>query len=198
MLDPFLEWLKPYQAFLGGLALLIVIDIFSAPLIRNLARSQLKRSRVDPQFAILAVRLIYLATLVAGLIVFFSVWGQNFTLVFGAFGVLALAFSLAFQDILKNFIAGVFLLLERPFRLGDEITVDGKTGVAEYIRMRTTTLRSLEGEEILIPNSLVYTTTLINRTRFPSRMFTVTAKIPTGVALDGLTEKVRESLQRND
>src|ERR671938_90650 len=149
-------WLSPYDQFLRGLAWLIVIDVFGAALIRNLARNQLKRSRVDPQFAILAVRLIYLATLVAGLIVFFSVWDKNFTLVFGAFGVLALAFSLAFQDILRNFIAGVFLLLERPFRLGDEITVDGKTGVAENVRMRTTTLRSLEGEEILIPNSLVY------------------------------------------
>jgi small-conductance mechanosensitive channel len=198
MFPAFLNWLKDYQGFLGGLALLIVIDVFAAPLVRNLARGQLRRSRVDPQFALLAVRLIYLAVLLVGLVVFFSFWVGNLTLVFGGFGVFALAFSLAFQDILKNFIAGVFLLLERPFRLGDEITVDGRTGVVENVQMRTTTLRSPEGEEILIPNSVVYTTTLVNRTRFPSRMFTVTAKIPTGVELDGLREKVRESLQRNE
>src|SRR6266550_3437370 len=116
-------------------------------------------------------------------------------LVFGGFGFLALAFSLAFQDILKNFIAGLFMLLERPFRLGDEITVDNHTGIVENIEMRATTLRTSEGEQVIAPNSLVYTGTIINRTRYPTRLFTLTAKVPGGVALDGLTDKLKEQIQ---
>jgi small-conductance mechanosensitive channel len=116
-------------------------------------------------------------------------------LVFGGFGFLALAFSLAFQDILKNFIAGIFLLLERPFRLGDEITVDDHTGVVEDIEMRTTTLRTSEGEQVLTPNSLVYTGTIINRTRYPTRLFTLTAKVPNGHPPDGLVDRLRDQLK---
>ena len=137
----------------------------------------------------------YLATVLLGIIAFFTRWFGNSALVFGGFGFFALAVSLAFQDILKNFIAGLFLLLERPFRIGDEITVDNHTGVVENIEMRTTTLRTSDGEEVLTPNSLVYTGTIINRTKYPTRLFTLTAKVPSNVAVDGVLERLREQLK---
>src|SRR5713101_6478629 len=61
--------------------------------------------------------------------------------------------------------------------------------------MRATTLRTSEGEQVLIPNALVYTGTIINRTRYPTRLFTLTAKVPDGTAVDGLVERLREELQ---
>jgi len=124
-----------------------------------------------------------------------TLWFGSPALVFGGFGFLALAVSLAFQDILKNFIAGIFLLLERPFRLGDEITVDDHTGIVENIEMRTTTLRTSDGEQVLTPNSLVYTGTIINRTRYPTRLFTLTAKVPDGHASDDLADRLRDQLK---
>ena len=183
-----------YARFVEGLLLFLIIVVL-AGLVRGAARSQLKRSHVDPQVSLLVARLAYLTALLVGVIVFFTVWLKNPTLVFGSFGFFALALSLAFQDILKNFIAGMFLLVERPFRIGDEITVDNHTGVVENIEMRTTTLRTSDGEEVLTPNSLVYTGTIINRTRYPTRLFTLTAKVPAGMALDGLVERVREQLK---
>jgi small-conductance mechanosensitive channel len=86
------------------------------------------------------------------------------------------------------------MLLERPFRLGDEITVDNHTGIVENIEMRATTLRTSEGEQVLIPNALVYTGTIVNRSRYPTRLFTLTAKVPEGVAVDGLVDRLREKL----
>jgi len=188
------HWNDDWARFVEGLLLFLVIFVLSR-FVRGAARNQLKRTHVDPQVSILAVRLIYLGALVFGVIVFFTVWLKNATLVFGSFGFLALAVSLAFQDILKNFIAGMFLLIERPFRIGDEITVDNHTGVVENIEIRTTTLRTSDGEEVLTPNSLVYTTTIINRTRYPTRLFTLTAKVPAEVAVDGLVERLREGLK---
>src|SRR5205807_1999033 len=147
---------------------------------------ELKRVNADPQVALLVNRMVFLAALVIGVVAAFSELFGSPALVFGGFGVFALAFSLAFQDILKNFIAGIFLLLERPFRIGDEITADNRTGVVENVEMRTTTLRTEDGEEVLIPNSLVYTSTIVNRTRFPARQFTVSTRVPDATALDGL------------
>jgi small conductance mechanosensitive channel len=188
------HWNDDWAKFVEGI-LLLLLSFVLASLVRGLLRKQLTRPHIDPQVALLVSRIAYLATVLLGIIAFFTRWFGSPTLVFGGFGFLALAISLAFQDILKNFIAGMFLLVERPFRLGDEITVDNHTGLVENIQMRTTTLRTTEGEQVLVPNSLVYTGTIINRTRYPTRLFTLTAKVPDGVAVDGLVERVREQLK---
>lgn len=187
---------KSHDLFNLAVSILILVAFYLlARLVRFLVGKELRRVKADPQVALLVNRIVFLAALVIGVIAAFSELFGSPTLVFGGFGFLALAFSLAFQDILKNFIAGIFMLLERPFRLGDEITVDNHTGIVENIEMRATTLRTSEGEQVITPNSLVYTGTIINRTRYPTRLFTLTAKIPTGVPLDGLTEKLKEEIQ---
>jgi small conductance mechanosensitive channel len=185
-----------HDLFKVGVAILILVAFYLlARLVRMLADKELRRVKADPQVALLVNRIVFLAALVVGVVAAFSELFGSPALVFGGFGFLALALSLAFQDILKNFIAGIFMLLERPFRLGDEITVDNHTGIVENIEMRATTLRTTEGEQVITPNSLVYTGTIINRTRYPTRLFTLTAKVPSGVALDGLAERLKEQIQ---
>jgi small conductance mechanosensitive channel len=194
--DTFLSFMPtPHDFFKVGAALLVLVIFWLlARLVRMLAGKELRRVNADPQVALLVGRLAFLAGLIIGAVAAFTILFGSPALVFGGFGFLALAFSLAFQDILKNFIAGMFLLLERPFRIGDEITVDNHTGVVENIEMRTTTLRTTEGEQVLVPNSLVYTGTIINRTRYPTRLFTLTAKVPAEVAVDGFVDRLRDQL----
>ena len=195
--DTFRSYLPTtHDLFKVGAAILILVAFYVlARLVRLLADKELRRVKADPQVALLVNRIVFLAALIIGVIVAFSELFGSPALVFGGFGFLALALSLAFQDILKNFIAGLFMLLERPFRLGDEITVDNHTGIVENIEMRATTLRTNEGEQVLIPNALVYTGTIVNRTRYPTRLFTLTARVPDGVVLDGLVDRLREKLQ---
>ncbi len=173
--------LRPVE-FLEGLAILVVAIVL-ARVLRSLVRRAMQRARVDQQVTLLVLRLVFLGTILIGIVAFFARWLGSPAYVFGSFGILALAFSLAFQDILKNFIAGVFLLLERPFKIGDEITVDGHTGTVDNVEIRTTTLR------------IVYTETIVNRSRYPTRMFTLTAKLPPGEPLDGVVERVRAQLE---
>src|SRR5256714_14562468 len=185
-----------HDLFKVVMAILILVAFYLlARFVRMLAGKELKRVNADPQVALLVNRMVFLAALVIGVVAAFSELFGSPALVFGGFGFLALAFSLAFQDILKNFIAGIFMLLERPSRLGDEITVDDHTGIVENIEMRATTLRTNEGEQVITPNSLIYTGTIINRTRYPTRLFTLTAKVPGGDALDALTDKLKEQIQ---
>jgi len=189
-----LHWNDEWAKFVEGI-LLLLLGFVIASVVRRTIRSQLKRPHIDQQVALLISRIAYLTVVLLGVVAFFTRWFGSPALVFGGFGFLALAVSLAFQDILKNFIAGLFMLLERPFRLGDEITVDNHTGIVENIEMRATTLRTTDGEQVITPNSLVYTGTIINRTRYPTRMFTLTAKVPDGVVVDGLVERIREELK---
>src|SRR5437588_6690059 len=185
-----------HDLFKVAVAILILVAFYLlARLVRLLAGKELRRVKADPQVSLLVNRMVFLAALVVGVVAAFSELFGSPELVFGGFGFLALAFSLAFQDILKNFTAGPFMLLERPFRLGDEITVDNHTGIVENIEMRATTLRTSDGEQVITPNSLVYTGTIINRTRYPTRLFTLTAKVPASAALDGLAERLEEQIK---
>ena len=78
----------------------------------------------------------------------------------------ALTFGLAFglQEIFANFVSGVILLLERPIRVGDWVTVDGVEGMVSRLRMRATTITDWDNRELLVPNKQFITGSLINWT----------------------------------
>jgi small conductance mechanosensitive channel len=90
-----------------------------------------------------------------------------------SFSVIGLVIGLSLQDILKNFFAGVWVLVERPFRIGDTIDVGGSSGVVEEIAFRTTILKTADGREIIVPNGIFMTSAVINLTRFPLRRGTL-------------------------
>ncbi len=112
----------------------------------------LERRGVDPnlvvltRYLVLVLLLIWTAYLVAG---------REIAPLIGALGVAGLAVSLAAQDTFSNFIAGVVLLADRPFRLGDWIRVGDKLGRVEGITLRTTRIRTPDNELIAIPNARV-------------------------------------------
>lgn len=77
--------------------------------------------------------------------------------IIGTLGISSVAIGFAFQDIFKNFLAGIILLIEEPFRIGDEVIIDGYQGVVMHISIRTTQIRTYNGEKVLLPNSTVFT-----------------------------------------
>jgi small-conductance mechanosensitive channel len=72
-------------------------------------------------------------------------------------GVSSVAIGFTFQDIFKNFLAGVILLAEEPFRIGDEVVIGDYQGKVENISMRTIRIRTYQGERVLLPNLTVFT-----------------------------------------
>src|SRR5204862_8009271 len=113
------------------------------------------RSSADLHLRILAGRFLYLVVFIYGLLWAVEVLGVSPAALVAGFGVLCLAASLALQDILKSFCAGVYLLFERPFRLGDDIKVKDFRGRVVDIGLRTTVLHADEGQEVLVPNSVL-------------------------------------------
>lgn len=89
--------------------------------------------------------------------------------IFATLGLTSVAIGFAFQDIFKNFLAGVLLLLNEPFRIGDQIIVDRFEGTVEHIDLRFTSIRTYLGERILVPNATVFTTAVQIRTAFAPR-----------------------------
>jgi small conductance mechanosensitive channel len=96
--------------------------------------------------------------------------------------VITLALSLALQDVLRNLFAGVYLLVERPFVIGDEVTVNTFSGQVEDIHLRITSLRARDGQRVLVPNSILFTSTVINATAQDRRPATLTITLPSAEA----------------
>ncbi|MBI2755477.1 MAG: mechanosensitive ion channel [Chloroflexi bacterium] len=126
--------------------------------------SALKQARVDPATRLLAQRVITAGIGVFGLLTAFTVLGVSPATILALLGAVGLAFSLALQDILKNFFSGMYLLIERPFGPGDVIRVKDYLGVVEHIGVRTTTLRTAENIQVLVPNAVVFAEVVSNHT----------------------------------
>lgn len=160
-------------------AIVIAATLLVAKVARALSRSASRNALWDVQLVLLVGRAVYVAVLLLGFMALVEVVAPHWLApVLGFFGLLGLAFGLAFQDILKNWISGVFLLLERPFRIGDEITVNNFTGTVETVRLRVTDLRTVDGQRVLVPNQQVYTSGIVDSSSYPFRQFTVAATLP--------------------
>jgi small-conductance mechanosensitive channel len=87
----------------------------------------------------------------------------------GLLGLSSVAFGFAFQDIFKNFLAGIFLLLQEPFRIGDRIAVADYEGSVVEVALRSTQIQTYAGEIVVMPNSILLTNPVRVLTALPNR-----------------------------
>jgi small conductance mechanosensitive channel len=155
--------------FLGRAPVALIIAFLTwriAKHLRGWFERATARSSADIHLRVLAGRFLYLAVLVYGLLWALEVLGVSPAALVAGFGVLGLAASLALQDILKSFCAGVYLLFERPFHLGDEIKIKDYRGRVVDIGIRTTVLHTADQLEVIVPNSVVLADVVVNRARY--------------------------------
>lgn len=148
------------------LALLVVlITIYMASRIRRGVHAFF-RKRGDLGLAILLGRTSYFLILYLGALIVLRVFGLDAAVLFTSLGVVGLAVGLALQDVLKNVIAGIYLLIERPFKPGETIKVRDFVGIVESIELRTTLLRGTDAI-IHVPNAILFSEILVNRGVLP-------------------------------
>jgi small-conductance mechanosensitive channel len=145
------------------------------------------------ELARLLGRMARIGVLVLAALYVLSVFRQTqlVTSFIASLGIAGLVIAFALQDITKNFAAGVLLLILRPFRLDDRIKVKEFEGVVTDISLRATSLRTSDGEEVLVPNADVYSSPIVNLTRYPRRRYHVPLTVPATLPI----ERVRQQLE---
>ncbi|MEP1207689.1 MAG: mechanosensitive ion channel domain-containing protein [Rhizobiaceae bacterium] len=99
-------------------------------------------------------------------IIFFQLMGIDLTLLAVLGGAVGVGLGFGLQQIAANFISGMIILLERSLTIGDYIEMeDGRAGILKEINMRSTTLETFDGKEVMLPNEKFITTTFVNWTR---------------------------------
>ena len=106
-----------------------------------------------------------------GLLVAMVIAIPGFTVgqLFSILGIGSVAIGFAFRDILQNFLAGILILLNQPFRIGDQIIMKDLEGTVEEIQTRATFLKTYDGRRVVVPNSDLFTNTVTVNTAFETR-----------------------------
>jgi len=99
--------------------------------------------------------------LILGIIIALQQVNFNVTAFLTGVGILGFTVGFALQDVSKNFVAGLLLLLQQPFNIGETIQVAGYTGRVSAINMRATELGTHDGQIVLIPNATVFTSPIV-------------------------------------
>ncbi len=134
--------------------------------LRRATLAVLDQGRAHTHTALLVGNLARWTVIVVGALAVVGIYsGEAFAWVLGSLGVLGLVAGLALQDLLKNVLAGIWVLVEQPIRIGELIEVAGYTGTVEEVAFRVTRLRRADGHLILVPNATLMTATIVNLSR---------------------------------
>jgi small conductance mechanosensitive channel len=184
------------ERLIGPIAIFALVFVIGRAL-RRVVDHTVERAGGDLQVRALVRNVggavIYFFAAVSGLVTA----GVNaaFILTFG--GLASLAIGLAFQDVLRNILAGIWLLVERPFKIGDLITLVGvdMTGLVQTITLRTTTMRTGDGRLAVVPNLTVFSGVVVNSSAYGQRRFTITVRIERDHDLEAAMRAARRELE---
>jgi small conductance mechanosensitive channel len=172
LLDPAVirDNLLDYGARTFWALVVAAVALLIARTVRGVTMRALARNRAQANVTVLLGNLAQLTVITIGALLILAIYTQGaFGWILTSFGVVGIVIGLSLQDILKNFFAGVWVLVERPFRIGDSIEVTGYSGTVEEISFRTTQLRTDDGREVIVPNGTFMISAVVNLTRFPTR-----------------------------
>lgn len=159
--------------------LILALFVVLGRVLRNTVKRVVYRTSKNANLPILLSNLVYVALIIIALLAILSIYtGAGLSTLLTLFGLVSLAVSLSIQDILKNFVSGVYLLLEQPFSIGDRVKVRDVEGQVENIEIRTTQLHTDDGVQVFIPNSIVFAEIVTNRTAYRHRLTTIRFTMP--------------------
>ena len=164
-----------------------VLDVFKSVLILFLAvvlvrvltlyTRRLLKDRVDKDQIGIITKLISYAIVFLALISILPLLGIPLRGLALTGGIVGIILGFASQTVVSNFISGLFLIIEKPVKIGDQVEIDGIKGFVEDVHIISMTLRTYEGIFVRIPNQTVFTTKLTNFTGNTVRRFEYTVGI---------------------
>ena len=183
MLVHFLDFLP--KAILA--MVIFVIALYLAGVVTKIVRLALERRGADQEVKMVVAQVTRWSIIILGIFIGLQQMGFDLSAFLVSLGVVGFTIGFALQDISKNFVAGLLILLQQPFDIGDAIEVTGFSGTVENVDLRATEIKTFDGKTVLIPNADVYTSPIINFSRGENRRLDLTI----GVAYDTDLELAR-------
>lgn len=170
-------------------ALLLIIGFcIIIKVVNGMTAKALRKSKISTEARGLLQRFIRISMYIVGGITIIDQLGINVTSLIAGAGIAGLAISFAAQDTISNIIAGVAIVIDRPFSQGDWILIGDMHALVTEIRLRTTVLTTFDNETVVVPNKQLAQERIINYTLTPR----IRCKIPVGIAYKENIQKARD------
>ena len=173
-----------------------LLSLYLSGIASRAVRRALKLRNTDQEVSLLLVRFTKLAIVIIGTIISLQQVGFDLTAFVAGLGIIGFTLGFALQDVSKNIIAGVLLLLQQPFDIGDTVEVGGFTGLITNINLRATEMQTFDGVLVLIPNTIVYSKPVKNFNRVERRCLELPISISYGSDVE-TTEKIVQAALGN-
>lgn len=153
---------------LGGIAFLIV-GLWVAKILTKKANNLMTKKNVDKALVGFLSSMIGIGLKILVVIVTMGMIGIEMTSFIAILGAAGLAVGLALQGTLQNFAGGTLILILKPYKIGDFISAAGYEGVVDNIQIFNTILTTVDNKTVIIPNSSISTSSMVNYTAQPTR-----------------------------
>jgi small-conductance mechanosensitive channel len=185
--------LDGFMAALPRLVLaLVVVTLFFlvAKGVRALVRRNASRRGEHRTLELAVGRLAQAGIILVGVLIAVTAAFPSFTPanLVSTLGIGGVAIGFAFKDIFQNFLAGLLILVTRPFSVGDQIRFKDYEGTVEDIQTRATYIKTYDGRRVIIPNGELYTNSVTVNTAFPQRRWQYDIGIGYGDDIDRARE----------
>ena len=198
-------WVEAFVAMLPNfvVAVLVVIAFwFASRLVNKGVSRALDRMQTNAAARDLVARILSLTVILLGVVVALGVLDLDEALVsiLAGAGVVGLALGFAFQDLASNLISGVGLAVNQrwPFKIGDLVETNDIFGTVQKIQLRTSTIETLDGKTVILPNKQIYQSKVINYSATGRRRVDVECGISYGDNLEKVTSVVKRTIEGLD
>jgi small conductance mechanosensitive channel len=183
------------------LALIVfAIFFFAARSIKQVVKNLTRNHRQARNLGLVLGRLAQGITVLLGLFIALSIVIPSLKAgdLIQLLGISGVAIGFAFRDILQNFLAGILILLTEPFQIDDQIVFKDFEGTVEQIQTRATMIRTYDGRRIVIPNSELFTNSIIVNTAFAHRRLEYDVGIGYGDDINTARQLILEAIHETE
>ena len=171
-----------------------VLGLIVVKIVRMILQTVLFKSRLDGAAATFVISIVTIVLYVALVIVLVSTLGFSTASIIAAFSAVALAVILALKDSLSSLANGIIIIFAKPFKKGDYVKIGDKDGLVQDIRLFNTKILTYSNEEIIIPNSDILTTDVVNYSTMPLRRIVFSLPVPYTADISEVKKVVLESI----
>jgi small conductance mechanosensitive channel len=182
-----------------GSVIAAILLLFAAFIIggwarRKIVKIALEREELDDTLFTFLGNLLRYVVLILAVVVVLNTFGVQTTSLVAAIGAAGLAIGLALQGTLSNVAAGVMIILFRPIKLGDFVTVSGVSGTVKDISLNTTELATLDNVQVIVPNAQVWGSVITNYSVYDTRRAEWTFGVSYGSNLATAEQVIRDTI----
>ncbi|MGE4552157.1 MAG: mechanosensitive ion channel family protein [Desulfovibrionaceae bacterium] len=190
-------WVGVYGLRLVVALVILAVGMYVARRLASVSGRLMLRAGVEETLSIFLRKILYYCIVAAVVVAALGQVGINVTSFLAVLGAAGLAVGLALKDSLSNFAAGVMLILNRFFRVGDFVTVAGVSGTVKAMSIFNTELTTGDNQRIFVPNSSILGSVIVNTSANPTRRVDMVFGIGYGDDIDAARAAILELIAQD-